>query len=130
MQSRIMEHLDRLKTYAAVREKIITLCQSSIDEADIGGVDSSGAGDDLGAWEGWWQDEVGGWREPEQMFPEEPGADIQGLADMKRRVCGAMGHMVRNCATPNPEGGGKGGKAGGKGFKGGPKGRATGIGEG
>ena len=46
MQSRIMERLDRLKTYAEVREKIITLCQSSIDEADIGNVDSNAAGND------------------------------------------------------------------------------------
>ena len=76
MQSRIMEHLGRLKTYAAVREKIIALCQSSIDEADIGGVDSNGIGNDLGAWGGWWQDEVGAWREPEQMLPGEQSADI------------------------------------------------------
>ena len=45
MQGRIMERLDRLKTYAEVREKIITLCQSSIDEADIGNVDNDGAGE-------------------------------------------------------------------------------------
>ena len=68
------------------------------------------------------------------MFSEEPGPDIQGLADMKRHVCGGMGHMARSCATPNPKGGGKGGKAGGKGLKGGPKGetkgRAKGVGEG
>ena len=117
-----MEHLDRLKTYAKVREKIITLCQSSgLDEADIGGVDSNGAGNDAGAWEGWWQDDIGAWREPEPIFPEEQGADIRGPADMKCHVCGGLGHMARNCAPPNPKGG-KVGKAGEKGFKGGPTG--------
>ena len=87
MQGRIMDHLDRLKTYAEVREKIITLCQSSIHEADIGNVDNDGAGSD--AWEGWWQDETGGWHEPEQMFSEEPGPDIQGPAEpaaVRRRI--------------------------------------------
>ena len=65
MQSRVMEHLDRLKTYGEVREKIITLCQSTgLDEANIGGVDSNGTGNDPGAWEGWWQDDVGAWHEP------------------------------------------------------------------
>ena len=85
MQGRIMERLDRLKTYAEVRQKTITLCQSSIDEADIGNVDNDGAGSD--AWEGWWQDETGVWHELEQIFPDEPGPDIQGLADMKCHVC-------------------------------------------
>ena len=115
MQSRVMEHLDRLKTYGEVREKIITLCQTSgMDEPDVGGVDNSGLGNDPGAWEGWWQDDAGAWHEPETPLPEEYDADIQGLADMKCHVCGGLGHMARNCATPNPKGG-KGGKAGVKG---------------
>ena len=28
MQNRIMEHLDRLKTYGEVREKVVALCQT------------------------------------------------------------------------------------------------------
>ena len=76
-------------------------------------MDNDSSGSD--SWDGWWLDETGGWREPEQKFSEEPGPDIQGLADMKCHVCGGMGHMARSCATPNPKGGGKGGKAVGKG---------------
>ena len=45
MQGRVMEHLDRLKSYGEVREKMIALRQSSgIDEPDIGGVDNGGGG--------------------------------------------------------------------------------------
>ena len=29
MQNRIMEHLDRLKTYVEVREKVVALCQTA-----------------------------------------------------------------------------------------------------
>ena len=101
MQARVTEHLDRLKTYAGAREEIIALCQSSIDEADIGNVDNEGAGSET--WEGWWLDETGGWREPEQMFSEEPGPDIEGLADIKCHVCGGMGHKARSRAAVKGE---------------------------
>ena len=33
MQSKIMEHLDRFKTYAEVREKVVSLCQSCTGDA-------------------------------------------------------------------------------------------------
>ena len=117
VQTRIMEHLDRLKTYKEVREKIVTLCHN-VDDADIGNVDANDAPQDQ--WEGWWQDDNFGWREPEAPPAEDP--DIQGLADMRCHVSGGLGHMARHCATPNPKGGGKGGKAGpGKGGKAGVK---------
>ena len=34
IQTRIMEHLDRLKTYKEVRDQVVTLCHN-IDDADI-----------------------------------------------------------------------------------------------
>ena len=54
VQPRVMEHLDRLKTYKEVREKAITLCHS-FDDADIGNVDNGSSGGD--SLESWWQDE-------------------------------------------------------------------------
>ena len=120
MQSRIMEHMDRLKTYKEVRDKVVTLSRNSEDAADIGNLDDSQAGGLLaaGEWGGWWQNENLGWHGPEP--DEEAPADIQGLADIKRHLCGGMGRYARSCATPNPKGGGKGGKTGS--YKGGPKG--------
>ena len=41
MQSRVMEHLDRLKTYKEVRDKVVSLCNNVEDTADIGNVDDS-----------------------------------------------------------------------------------------
>ena len=129
IQPRIIEHLDRLKTYKEVREKVVSLCHN-IDDTDRGDIDDlhhppTGSLSAPGEWDGWWQDDNSGWHEPEPA--EELPQDIQGLADMKCHVCGGMGHLARNCPTPNPKGGGKGGKAGGgKGGKGGPKGGGKG----
>lgn len=119
MQSKVMEHLDRLKSYKEVREKVISFC-SSVEDTDIGVLEEPSPAQDQ--WEGWWLDENNGWRAPEPA--EEMPFDIQGLADMTFRTCGGKGHMARDCPTPSkPKGGGKGGKAGGKGGKaGGPKG--------
>ena len=115
IQTRIMEHLDRLKTYKEVRDKVVPLCHTG-DDTDIGNLDDpnhspAGGLPAAGEWEGCWQDEHFGWHEPEPV--EDPLADIQGLADMKCYVCGGMGHPARSCPTPNPKGSGKGGKAGG-----------------
>ena len=127
VQTRVMEHLDRLKTYKEVRDKVVSLCHNA-DDADIGNVDDAND-PSPDSWEGWWQDENFGWREPEVQPADDP--DIQGLADMRCHVCGGMGHMARNCPTPNPKGGGKGVKAGpGKGMKAGPKGGPKGLGKG
>lgn len=111
IQTRVMEHLDRLKTYREVREKVVTFCHN-VDDADIGNVDDVNYSRD--SWEGWWRDDFR-WHEPEVpggLNPAGDDPDIQGLADMKCHVCGGLGHMARNCTTSNPKGGGKGGKAG------------------
>ena len=129
IQTRIMEHLDRLKTYKEVRDKVVSLCHN-IDDADIGNIDDANQPSSQDLWEGWWQDDNFGWREPEpaeDLSLAGGSADIQGLADMKCHVCGGMGHLARNCPTPNPKGSGKGGKGGGcKGGKGGPNGGGKG----
>ena len=55
VQTRVMEHLDRLKTYKEVRDKVVSLCHNT-DDADIGNVnDANDPPPDL--WEGWWQDD-------------------------------------------------------------------------
>ena len=73
LQSKVMEHLDRLKTYKEVRDKVISLCHN-LEETDIGSMDDSsplaggyaptGEGDDHDDWEGWWTDDNNGWHAP------------------------------------------------------------------
>ena len=78
VQTRVMEHLDRLKTYKEVWHKVVSLCHNT-DDADIGNIDDAN-NPPPDFWEGWWQNENFGWREPEPPV-EDP--DIQGLADMR-----------------------------------------------
>ena len=40
VQTRVMEHLDRLKTYKEVRDKVVSLCHIT-DDADIGNIDDA-----------------------------------------------------------------------------------------
>ena len=40
MQSRIMEHLDRLKTYKKVKDKAVSLC-NNVEDTDIGNIDDA-----------------------------------------------------------------------------------------
>ena len=49
LQSKLMEHLDRFKTYKEVRDKVTSLCASADDrDADIGNIDSRAASRELG----------------------------------------------------------------------------------
>ena len=64
IQTRIMEHLDRLKTYKEVRDKVVSLCHN-IDDADIGNIEDVNQSPSQDQWEGWWQDDNFGWHEAE-----------------------------------------------------------------
>ena len=110
MESKIREHLDRLKTYKDVKEKIVTLAHNLVGSADIGNVDNPND-NSSDNYEGWWQDDWGGWHEPEMA--EEDHTDLQAVANEKCHVCGGMGHYARSCPSARPAvGPGKGGKAG------------------
>ena len=73
MQSRIREHLDRLKTYKDSREKIVSLSHSLAGLTDIGNLDNT-SDSSSDSWEGWWQGDDGGWYAPEGA--EEDPTDI------------------------------------------------------
>ena len=68
MQNRVMEHVDKLKTYVEVREKVVAFCQTA------------GASED----NNFNQLEC---TRPEDEWPEEEEwpaeADVQGFSDMK-----------------------------------------------
>ena len=53
-----MEHLDRLKTYKEVRDKVVSLC-STVEDTDIGGVDESSPRKTSGRDGGWTTTTVG-----------------------------------------------------------------------
>ena len=103
MQNRVLEHLDRLKTYVEVREKVVALCQQAngMNEADCNQLEAE--------WPEW----------PEEEWPAEE-VDLQALADAKCYRCGGTGHMARDCATPSSKGKGKAGKGGKAGRQGSP----------
>ena len=73
IQTRVMEHLDRLKTYREVHEKVVTLCHN-VDDAEIGNVDD--VNDSRDSWEDWWQDDFG-WHGPEVLGGLNPAGAIQ-----------------------------------------------------
>ena len=52
MQSRIMEHMGRLRTYKEIRDKVVTLSRNNEDTADIGNLDDANY-PPPDAWEGW-----------------------------------------------------------------------------
>ena len=109
IHERVFEHLDRLKDYQTVREKVISLVQAkpNADATDCNNVT-------------WTEDEWYNWCEdhPEDAthYSHSREDDID-LADQRCHRCGGKVHFACDCGTP-PE---KGGKAKG-GKKGGPKG--------
>ena len=85
VQCRMMQHLDRLKTYAEVREKVVSVVQSARGPDDI---DCSNLGIQPG------------WHDEEEYWPgvESDETDVGVLATVKWHKCGGMGH------SPNPVG--------------------------
>ena len=91
-QSRPLEHLDRLLDYKQVREKIVSLVQSSRnpDSMDCslpdGGFQSVQSEDEEIAAEGYTE--------------EEEAIYLAALADVVCRRCQKKGHFARNCKMP------------------------------
>ena len=97
LQPRLLEHLDRLLDYKQVREKIVSLVQSTRnpDAMDCRLVDSGFQpvqSDD--------EEEVA-----EGYTEEEEAMDLAALADIVCRRCNKKGHVARNCKMAPPRGG-------------------------
>jgi len=95
LQSRLLEHLDRLTDYAQVRENVVSLVQSqrNPDAMDCSLVDGGfqsvpSEGDEIAEAEGYSQ--------------EEEAMDLAVLADVVCRRCQKKGRFARNCKMPPP----------------------------
>ena len=96
LQSRLLEHLDRLLDYKQVREKIASLVQSqrNPDPMDCSLLD--GGSQPVQS-----EDEA---IEAEGYTEEEEAMDLAALADVVCCRCQKKGHFVRNCKMPPPRG--------------------------
>ena len=85
-----MEHLDRLDTYEKVREKIITLAQSSGNDEQVNaiGEEQEDSHDSYGGASPAWYDEGA---------PDYSLEDLQALQSQQCYACGRYGHNSRNC---------------------------------
>ena len=97
LQSRLLEHLDRLTDYAQFREKVVSLVQSqrNPDAMDCSLVDGGfqsvpSEGDEIIEAEGYSQ--------------EEEAMGLAALADIVYRRCQKKGRFARNCKMPPPRG--------------------------
>ena len=98
LSDRLIEQMDRLKSYKEVHDKVVSLVQANIkhkngDEMDCSGLDA---------------DTV--LRDGEE---EEAYGDIDAVARDQCARCGGYGHFARDCPTPPSKSKGKG-KTGGK----------------
>ena len=130
IQGKLFEHLDRMTTYALVREKAVSLVQAGKGPGDM---DCSNLNCEP-CGQGWSQpgwDDIQ-WQDDAQSTPEEGAEEAYINAASANSVCnrcGGRGHFANKCATPS-KGGGKGGKADQGGGKGGEKGGKGGFGGG
>ena len=95
LQSRLLEHLDRLTDYKEVRDKIVSLVQSqrnpdAMDCSLLDGGPQTEHQDDDGYTEGYTE--------------EEEAMDLAALADVVCRRCNKKGYFARNCKMPPPRG--------------------------
>ena len=95
LQSRLMEHLDRLTDYKEVRHKIVSLVQSRAhpDAMDCSLLQGDGV-----------QSVHPEEEEAEGYTGEEEAMDIAALADVVCRRCNKKGHFAHNCKMPPPRG--------------------------
>ena len=107
LQSRLLEHLDRLVDYGQVREKVVSLVQMtrSPDAMDTSSVEP---------WVGSWDDEQS--EEPPAAYTEEEEQmDLAALAEVVCHRCNKKGHFARDCRSA-PKGGKSKGKSKGTRF--------------
>ena len=92
LQGAILEHVDRLREYSQVKEKMVMIldARGRLKDPNAMDVGYAGVGDE--EWGGSW--------------PEEQEVAAVGHGDHCYR-CGGMGHMANDCPTPKGKGKGK-----------------------
>ena len=96
LQSRLLEHLDRLLDYKQVREKIVSLVQSTRNPDAMGCSQLDRGSQPIDSDD---EEEVA-----EGYTEQEEAMDLAALADIVCRRCNKRGHFARNCKMAPPRG--------------------------
>ena len=107
MAEKILEHLDRLPTYAEVRDKVISLSQMQNGDTTIQQMETSTTTGGGQQWQTMEYDEESGrswqWMDTAPAGPNLPELDSSYWEEDINAVngacfnCGGMGHMSRDC---------------------------------